>query len=60
MMWFFLLSDAFTFAAFLTTYGLIRHKHVVYVGTPEAFKFSARATGPFRTRCSTPSPACTA
>jgi cytochrome c oxidase subunit 3 len=27
MMWFFLLSDAFTFAAFLTTYGLIRHKH---------------------------------
>ncbi|MBX0290756.1 cytochrome c oxidase subunit 3 [Hymenobacter sp. HSC-4F20] len=40
MMWFFLLSDAFTFAAFLTTYGLIRHRHGVYEGTPEAFKFS--------------------
>ena len=30
MMWFFLLSDAFTFGAFLTTYGMIRHKHGVF------------------------------
>ena len=41
MMWFFLLSDAFTFAAFLTTYGFIRHKHNVYTGTEEAFQFSS-------------------
>lgn len=41
MMWFFLLSDAFTFAAFLTTYGMVRHKHLAYTGTPEAFKFSS-------------------
>ncbi len=40
MMWFFLLSDAFTFAAFLTTYGLIRHRYLAYVGSPEAFEFS--------------------
>jgi cytochrome c oxidase subunit 3 len=40
MMWFFLLSDAFTFAAFLTTYGMVRHRHLAYTGTPEAFKFS--------------------
>lgn len=41
MMWFFLLSDAFTFAAFLTTYGMVRHKHLAYTGTAEAFKFSS-------------------
>ncbi|NVO83917.1 cytochrome c oxidase subunit 3 [Hymenobacter terrestris] len=40
MMWFFLLSDAFTFAAFLTTYGLIRHRYLPYTGSPEAFEFS--------------------
>ncbi len=40
MMWFFLLSDAFTFAAFLTTYGFIRHRHQVYTGTSEDFIFS--------------------
>ncbi|SMB97465.1 cytochrome c oxidase subunit III [Hymenobacter roseosalivarius DSM 11622] len=40
MMWFFLLSDAFTFAAFLTTYGLMRHRHLAYTGTNEAFEFS--------------------
>ncbi|MDX5348576.1 MAG: cytochrome c oxidase subunit 3 [Hymenobacteraceae bacterium] len=40
MMWFFLLSDAFTFAAFLVTYGLIRHRHQAYTGTPDAFTFS--------------------
>lgn len=40
MMWFFLLSDAFTFAAFLTTYGFIRHRHQVYTGTSQDFIFS--------------------
>ena len=42
MMWFFLLSDAFTFAAFLTTYGLIRHKHEVFTGAADKFVFSSR------------------
>ncbi|AMM50069.1 cytochrome oxidase subunit III [Rufibacter sp. DG15C] len=42
MMWFFLLSDAFTFAAFLTTYGLSRHRHQAYEGTSEAFTFSTQ------------------
>jgi cytochrome c oxidase subunit 3 len=37
MMWFFLLSDAFTFAAFLTTYGFIRHKHEVFAGPGKFF-----------------------
>lgn len=40
MMWFFLLSDTFTFAAFLTTYGLIRHRHLAYVGDQTKFVFS--------------------
>jgi cytochrome c oxidase subunit 3 len=40
MMWFFLLSDTFTFGAFLTTYGLIRHRHNAYTGTAEDFTFS--------------------
>ncbi|GEO05250.1 bb3-type cytochrome oxidase subunit IV [Adhaeribacter aerolatus] len=40
MMWFFLLSDTFTFGAFLTTYGLIRHRHNAYTGTSEDFVFS--------------------
>ncbi|QNF33472.1 cytochrome c oxidase subunit 3 [Adhaeribacter swui] len=40
MMWFFLLSDTFTFAAFLTTYGLIRHRHLAYVGEHDKFVFS--------------------
>ena len=30
MMWFFLLSDAFTFSALLVTYGLIRYSHPAY------------------------------
>jgi cytochrome c oxidase subunit III len=41
MMWFFLLSDAFTFSALLVTYGLIRFSHQSY--DPQihgAFKFS--------------------
>ncbi len=40
MMWFFLLSDAFTFSALLITYGMIRYSHQGYTGTVEAFKFS--------------------
>jgi cytochrome c oxidase subunit 3 len=40
MMWFFLLSDAFTFGAFLIVYGLSRHSHLPYTGEPEAFAFS--------------------
>ncbi|MER2995959.1 cytochrome c oxidase subunit 3 [Pontibacter populi] len=40
MMWFFLLSDAFTFGAFLIVYGLSRHAHLPYTGTPENFTFS--------------------
>ena len=42
MMWFFLLSDAFSFSALLVTYGLIRYSHQAY--NPEIhgaeFKFS--------------------
>jgi cytochrome c oxidase subunit 3 len=41
MMWFFLLSDAFTFSALLITYGLVRSAHQVYQGTVDAFVFSA-------------------
>ena len=40
MMWFFLLSDAFTFSALLITYGLVRSSHNAYEGAVEAFKFS--------------------
>ena len=40
MMWFFLLSDAFTFSAFLVTYGLARHRHTAYVGKSDDFTFS--------------------
>jgi cytochrome c oxidase subunit III len=40
MMWFFLLSDAFTFSALLITYGLVRSSHKAYTGAVEAFKFS--------------------
>ncbi|RSK24325.1 cytochrome c oxidase subunit 3 [Hymenobacter metallilatus] len=43
MMWFFLLSDAFTFAAFLTTYGLIRHRYAAYdPAVNGAFHFSTK------------------
>jgi cytochrome c oxidase subunit III len=41
MMWFFLLSDAFTFSALLITYGLVRSAHQAYEGAVDAFKFSA-------------------
>ncbi|MBD1397818.1 cytochrome c oxidase subunit 3 [Pontibacter sp. JH31] len=40
MMWFFLLSDAFTFGALLIVYGLSRHSNAPYTGTPEDFTFS--------------------
>ena len=40
MMWFFLLSDAFTFSALLIAYGLIRFSHPSYEGTIANFKFS--------------------
>ncbi|MBI3482761.1 MAG: cytochrome c oxidase subunit 3 [Bacteroidetes bacterium] len=40
MMWFFLLSDAFTFSGLLITYGLIRSQHPAFTGAHEAFVFS--------------------
>lgn len=40
MMWFFLLSDTFTFSALLITYGLIRFSHQAYVGDIHNFVFS--------------------
>jgi len=40
MMWFFLLSDTFTFAGFLTAYGFIRHRHHAFTGPHTNFKFS--------------------
>ncbi len=41
MMWFFLLSDAFTFSGLLITYGLVRSAHKAYAGVPDDFAFSA-------------------
>jgi len=40
MMWFFLLSDAFTFSALLITYGLVRSAHQAYDGLRDVFTFS--------------------
>ncbi|MFT5953577.1 MAG: cytochrome c oxidase subunit 3 [Cyclobacteriaceae bacterium] len=40
MMWFFLLSDAFSFSALLITYGMIRFSHPAYEGAIEDFIFS--------------------
>jgi len=40
MMWFFLLSDAFTFSGLLITYGLIRSQHPAFTGAVDAFTFS--------------------
>jgi len=40
MMWFFLVSDAFTFSALLITYGLIRYSFPGYQGEVENFVFS--------------------
>ena len=39
-MWFFLMSDAFTFSGLLITYGLVRSSNPAYIGSPEAFTFS--------------------
>lgn len=39
MMWFFLLSDAFTFSALLITYGLVRSAHQAYSGAIKDFVF---------------------
>ncbi len=40
MMWFFLLSDAFTFSGLLITYGLVRAAHPAFTGAVDAFVFS--------------------
>lgn len=40
MMWFFLLSDAFTFSALLVSYGMIRYSHPAYQGPADEFVFS--------------------
>ncbi|WP_026998390.1 cytochrome c oxidase subunit 3 [Eisenibacter elegans] len=40
MMWFFLLSDAFTFSALLITYGTIRYAYPAYSGSVKDFTFS--------------------
>jgi cytochrome c oxidase subunit 3 len=40
MMWFFLLSDAFTFSGLLITYGLVRSSNPAYEGDHSAFTFS--------------------
>ena len=42
MMWFFLLSDAFTFSALLITYGLVRSSHDAYTGAVNDFVFSQK------------------
>lgn len=41
MMWFFLLSDAFTFSALLIAYGTIRYSHKAWEGPISDFYFSA-------------------
>lgn len=40
MMWFFLVSDAFTFAGLLVTYGMVRSSHPTYTGAIRDFTFS--------------------
>ena len=40
MMWFFLMSDAFTFSGLLITYGLVRSSNPAYTGPVEAFQFA--------------------
>ena len=42
MMWFFLLSDAFTFSGLLITYGLVRASHPAFEGLPELVRRTAR------------------
>ena len=40
MMWFFLISDAFTFSAFLIAYGVSRFRHPAFEGMLDDFSFS--------------------
>jgi cytochrome c oxidase subunit III len=40
MMWFFLLSDAFTFSALLISYGMVRYYHTAFEGPIREFHFS--------------------
>lgn len=40
MMWFFLMSDAFTFSGLLITYGLVRSSNPAYEGAHDAFTFA--------------------
>lgn len=40
MMWFFLLSDAFTFSALLISYGMLRFMHPAYEGPYSKFTFA--------------------
>ncbi|WP_109832297.1 cytochrome c oxidase subunit 3 [Reichenbachiella versicolor] len=40
MMWFFLLSDVFTFSALLIAYGMVRFSHPAFEGAIEEFVFS--------------------
>lgn len=42
MMWFFLLSDAFTFSGLLITYGLVRASHPAFEGVVDSFTFSTQ------------------
>ena len=39
MMWFFLVSDAFTFSGLLITYAMIRYSHNAYAGDTDIFVF---------------------
>ncbi|NLR92332.1 MULTISPECIES: cytochrome c oxidase subunit 3 [Flammeovirga] len=40
MMWFFLVSDAFTFASLLIAYGVVRYMHPAYEGAYSEFTFA--------------------
>ena len=40
MMWFFLLSDAFTFSGLLISYGMVRYYHPIFEGLRKEFTFS--------------------
>lgn len=46
MMWFFLMSDAFTFSAFLVSYGVARFMYPSYEGDPANFTFNPDAYWP--------------
>ena len=40
MMWFFLISDTFTFSGLLIAYGMVRFSYPAFTGTPDEFVFS--------------------